>query len=145
MENISGHSEYKISSKILKQPIYTLGGMEIKLFLGLSWKFGWIWNRHCREVSGSPGQTSLLGSVQDAIFNIGWSEPQRGAQNSVGIWIWQRFPRTQWVSKAIRFWRLIYYNVQTQGQKPWGSTEADMLRSWLSWTFLPCESLPSSL
>jgi hypothetical protein len=36
MENISGHSEYKISSKILKQPIDTLGGMKIKLFLELS-------------------------------------------------------------------------------------------------------------
>jgi hypothetical protein len=31
MENISGHSEYKISSKNLKHPIDTLGGMEIKL------------------------------------------------------------------------------------------------------------------
>jgi hypothetical protein len=36
--------------------------MEIKFFLGLSWTFGWIWNRHWREVHASPGQTSLLGS-----------------------------------------------------------------------------------
>jgi hypothetical protein len=36
MENISGHSEYKISSKNFKHPIETLGGMEIKFFLGLS-------------------------------------------------------------------------------------------------------------
>jgi hypothetical protein len=46
MENISGHSEYKISSKIFKHPIDILGGMEIKLFLGLSRKFGWILSRH---------------------------------------------------------------------------------------------------
>jgi hypothetical protein len=35
-ENISGHSGYKISSKIFKHPVDTLGGMEIKLLLGLS-------------------------------------------------------------------------------------------------------------
>jgi hypothetical protein len=35
MENTSGYSEYKISSRILKHPIDTLGGMET-MFLGLS-------------------------------------------------------------------------------------------------------------